>query len=48
MNKAQVAYSLEDIVGQLRVHLQASPLDDIVENVVNELEEILNQLNEDI
>jgi len=45
---SQLVYSLEDISNQLRVHLQASPLDDIVENAVEELEEIINNLSEDI
>lgn len=48
MDISELAYSLEDIAGQLRVHLQASPLDDIIENVLEELEELLNKLNGDL
>jgi hypothetical protein len=43
-----LAYNLEDISGQLRVHLQASPLDDIIENVLEEVEEILKHLNQEL
>lgn len=39
---------LEDIAGQMRVHLQASPLDDIIENSLEDLELLIERLGEEV
>ena len=46
MEISQIIYKLEDISSSLRVHLMASPLDDIVEMSIEALDELLKECNE--
>jgi hypothetical protein len=39
---------LTDIADQLRVHIQASPLDDIVEEALELLETIITELGDEL
>ena len=48
MDISQIIYKLEDISSSLRVHLMASPLDDIVEMAIEELDELLKECNEEL
>jgi len=45
MEISQVIYRIEEITNDLRVHMIASPLDDIVETAIAELDELLIVLN---
>jgi len=45
MEISQVTYRIEEITNDLRVHMIASPLDDIVETAIAELDELLIVLN---
>ena len=48
MEKSQIIYQIEEITNSLRVHMIASPLDDIVETAIEELDELLKECNEDL
>lgn len=48
MDMTEITYALEDITDQMRVHMMSSPLDDIIENCVAQLEDILTVLNEEL
>ena len=48
MEISQVIYRIEEITNDLRVHMIASPLDDIVETAIEELDELLAKCNEDL
>ena len=48
MEISQIAYRIEEITSDLRVHMIASPLDDIVETAIEELDELLKECNEEL
>ena len=48
MEISQIAYRIEEIANDLRVHMIASPLDDIVEMAIEALDELLKECNEEL
>ena len=40
--------NLEEIADQLRVHMQASPLDDIIESALTDLEHTIDEVGGDL
>ena len=48
MDISQIIYKIEEITNDLRVHMIASPLDDIVEMAIEELDELLKECNEEL
>lgn len=47
MKPSELINELNDITDQLRVHLNASPLDDIVEYAIEQMEDLTNRLMDD-
>lgn len=47
MDLNKLSYNLTDISNRLSVHLMVSPLDDIVKNAVDDLNEIIEELEEE-